>query len=191
MTANKTILLTFVVFLLTGRAFTAENRVLELDGSGSYVELPADIFNNLEEATVEGWVKWDDFGAFSRFFDFGEEWRSMNVTHVETTPTLGFTSCQRRIPRSELRSRDSPDQPMVSHRCRVRQRRHELFNGLLVGTNTSTSSFATLKSGKHNYLGKSNWSHGMDRDFQGQMDEVRVWKVARSRNRFATICSRL
>src|SRR5205823_5610979 len=90
MTANKIILFSFVLSLFTGRAFTAENRVLELDGNGSYVELPSDIFNDLEEATVEGWVKWDDFGPFSRFFDFGEEWRSMNVTHVETTPTLGF-----------------------------------------------------------------------------------------------------
>ena len=43
MTANKTIFLSFVLFLLTSRAFTAENRVLELDGGGSYVELPADI----------------------------------------------------------------------------------------------------------------------------------------------------
>ena len=70
--------------------FKPLDMVLELDGTNSFVELPPNIFNDLTEATVEGWVKWDDFGAFSRFFDFGEEWRSMNVTHVETTPTLGF-----------------------------------------------------------------------------------------------------
>jgi hypothetical protein len=31
----------------------APNRVLELDGHGSYVELPPNIFKDLEEATVE------------------------------------------------------------------------------------------------------------------------------------------
>ena len=37
------------------------NHVLELDGEGSYVELPSNIFNGLTEATVEGWVKWNTF----------------------------------------------------------------------------------------------------------------------------------
>ena len=35
------------------------NRVLELDGNGSYVELPPNIFKDLEEATVNGWEKWE------------------------------------------------------------------------------------------------------------------------------------
>ena len=37
----------------------APNRVLELDGNGSYVELPPNIFKDLEQVTVEGWVRWD------------------------------------------------------------------------------------------------------------------------------------
>src|SRR6185369_13497556 len=57
-------------------------------------------------------------------------------------------------------------------------------NGILVGTNVYTGSFASLKPAFwKNYLGRSNWkveaSYG-DTDFQGQIDEVRVWKVARS-----------
>lgn len=32
----------------------AANYVLQLDGDGDYVELPSDIFNHLEQATVEG-----------------------------------------------------------------------------------------------------------------------------------------
>ena len=35
----------------------AQNRVLELDGQQSYVHLPGHIFDDLEEATVEAWVK--------------------------------------------------------------------------------------------------------------------------------------
>ena len=34
------------------------NRVIELDGKGSYVEIPPDLITNLQEAAVEGWVKW-------------------------------------------------------------------------------------------------------------------------------------
>src|SRR6185436_17716165 len=49
-----------------------QNRVLQLDGKDSYVQLPSDVFNELTEATVEGWVKWVRFGTWTRFFDFGE-----------------------------------------------------------------------------------------------------------------------
>ena len=41
------------------------NRALDLDGKGSYVELPPNIFNELTEATVEGWVKWREFTSDS------------------------------------------------------------------------------------------------------------------------------
>ena len=43
------------------------NRVLDLDGTNSWVELPPDLFTN-DVITVEGWVKWREFGNYSRFF---------------------------------------------------------------------------------------------------------------------------
>src|SRR5215471_15408365 len=51
----------------------ATNYVLELDGTGGYVELPPNIFNDLEEATVEAWVRWDEFsgGGYKRAFSYG------------------------------------------------------------------------------------------------------------------------
>src|SRR6476660_1669308 len=60
----------FVVLLcfLSFSAF-AQNRVLQLDGTNSFVELPAGAFTNLDEVTVEGWVKWEGFENMSRFFD--------------------------------------------------------------------------------------------------------------------------
>ena len=46
------------------------NHVLELDGTGGYVELPPNIFNDLDEATVEAWVRLDDFsGTGKRLFN--------------------------------------------------------------------------------------------------------------------------
>src|SRR5690349_3263240 len=47
------------------------NRVLELDGNGSYVLLPPNIFTNLTQATVEVWAKWSEFRGYSRVFEFG------------------------------------------------------------------------------------------------------------------------
>src|SRR5262245_30298213 len=67
------------------------NCVLELDGTGGYVELPPNIFNDLEEATVEAWVRWDEFGGtFKRVFNYGDARRDFSITSYETEPTLVF-----------------------------------------------------------------------------------------------------
>src|SRR5690242_11351868 len=55
------VLLLSVVPLLAQSSAT--NYVLELDGASGYVELPPSIFNDLDEATVEAWVKWRSFPA--------------------------------------------------------------------------------------------------------------------------------
>ena len=48
------VIIAFVfIFAITA---LAENRVLQLDGQGDYIQLPDNIFNNLDEATIEGWV---------------------------------------------------------------------------------------------------------------------------------------
>src|SRR6185369_4670372 len=75
---------------LSGRsAETASpNRVLELDGADSFVELPAGAFTNLDEVTVEGWVKWESFGAMSRFFDFTLAGYSVSVRNHGSSSTL-------------------------------------------------------------------------------------------------------
>ena len=71
-----------------GAVVGATNRVLELDGKGSFVELPAGIFAQLTEATVEGWVKWQELGNQSVFFDFGRDGQEMFVDHERETTRL-------------------------------------------------------------------------------------------------------
>src|SRR6266446_2412196 len=68
----------------------APNRVLELDGTNSYVELPPEVFEDLTQASVEGWVKWDSFRNWSRFFDFGTSGSGMNVANSVATDELAF-----------------------------------------------------------------------------------------------------
>src|SRR6185436_4821610 len=67
------------------------NRVLHLSGGRGHVSLPANVFGALEEATVEGWVKWDKFTKRSRFFDFGKQGQAMWVESGQaSSPGLLF-----------------------------------------------------------------------------------------------------
>ena len=52
--------------------------VLDLDGNESYVELPPKLFTNAV-VTVEGWVRWRENGAYSRFFDFTDAALQINL----------------------------------------------------------------------------------------------------------------
>ena len=75
---------------LEAQATTPVNRVLELEGTNSYVELPSNIFNDLTEATVEGWVKWKTPGRWTRFFDFGKQAQTMWLGREDTSDNLVF-----------------------------------------------------------------------------------------------------
>ena len=158
----------------------ATNLVLDLDGTNSYVELPPNIFTNLTEATVEGWVKWRAFGSWSRFFNSGEENHSLQVVNSESQDTLSFgiydgeENHELSAP-GILRADEWVHLAAVSGKGGMQL----YLNGVLLATNDYTGSFAAVKSGKHNYFGRSDWSSG-DQDFYGQMDEVRVWRTWRT-----------
>ncbi|HAV64783.1 MAG TPA: hypothetical protein DCY13_20745, partial [Verrucomicrobiales bacterium] len=169
---------------MNAQAPAAPNLVLDLDGNDSYVELPSNIFNNLTNATVEGWVNWRSFRAHSRFFDFGERWQSINVKNMARTNGLHFDI----IPSQEVGEVNSvhiqgilqPDQWIHIAAVSGEDGMKLYVNGALIGTNAYTGSFAAVNNGTEGYLGKSVWG-GQDETFDGQMDEVRVWKTARSR----------
>ncbi len=80
---------------------SSTNHVLQFGGGESYVELPANIFNDLEEATGEGWVRWDRIGNWMRFFDFGKQAQTMLFGNNALTSDLA----------SELWNFDDPARP--------------------------------------------------------------------------------
>jgi PAS domain S-box-containing protein len=165
----------------TGAVSGTSNHVLQLDGKNSYVELPRDIFNGLDEATLEGWVKWDSFGSYSRFFDVGLRWQAVLVAHVEVSPELYFAIHDQSI--ATAGRVDSPEPLQLHQWCHIAavssiEGMKLYYNGMLVGTNASESTFVILPDKFRAYLGKSNWDE--DADFQGQMDEIRLWKGERS-----------
>lgn len=53
------------------QAAPGPNRVLQLDGDGDWVQLPAAAFAGLEQATIEAWVRWADFSYYSQWIAFG------------------------------------------------------------------------------------------------------------------------
>jgi len=158
----------------------AQNRVLELSHQGDYVQLPPNLFAELESATVEAWVKWQDWGLFSQWFSFGsnQEWRAMGLNHYGSEPIFQFflydQAHQAHI------AGVATDLPLgqwchlaaVSGRGGMRM----YLNGELVAHNEYEGSFAAIGGTSDNYLGRSNWKENAD--FRGQLDEVRVWDRA-------------
>lgn len=164
------------------------NRVLELDGTGGYVELPPNIFNDLTEATVEIWVRWDDFsGAWKRVFNYGGALQDMTIQSDALSPpdiaTLRFVVCD-----GQNRLVPFLDAPGILHRgkwCHVAAVSGEggmklYLNGVLLGTRSFGGSFAGLKNGSRFYLGQTVTTNDPPVNFKGAMDEVRVWKIART-----------
>src|SRR5262249_21158227 len=145
------------------------NHVLQLDGTNSFVELPPNIFNDLTEATVEGWVKWDRLGNSMRFFDFGrqgnpEEGQAMalgtgiqnglydslsfELWDASRTAKVGYLRVDK-----ILRTNEWYHIAVATGPGGVRI----YLNGLLAAQNDYTGSFAAIKSGARNYLGRNNW----------------------------------
>lgn len=126
----------------------AQNRVLELDGQESYVQLPGHIFDGLEEATVKAWVKWEAWDYFSQWFAFGvdDQWRAMGSNHFDATSTLQFFIYTGQEELYILRlAADLPlgqwcHMAMVSGRGGMRF----YLNGVLAGQNGYEGSFAAI-----------------------------------------------
>src|SRR5262249_49473302 len=81
----------------------ATNRVLQLDGQGSYVALPGNIFTNLPQATVECWVKWNRVGRVMRVLDFGKAGEDICLGQFMATEDLWFQVHQARTSEQEIR----------------------------------------------------------------------------------------
>ncbi len=158
------------------------NRVLELDGNQSYVELPGSAFTNLDEATVECWVKFRRFYDSGRVFDFGGTRHEMYVGQANDMPDLKFLIADAARVRHRI---DVPGALRLNQWCHLavalgREGARLYFNGRLIGTNPYRGSLSSVGVG-HNLLGHSTFEFDTDRNFLlGQIDEVRVWKQARS-----------
>ncbi len=171
-----------LLLLWLAAPLAAQNRVLDLDGQESYVHLPGHIFDGLEEATVEAWVKWEEWGYFSQWFSFGtdDRWKAMGVNHWGLLPLLQFFIYNGPYELHLVRLAVGESVGQWYHLTAVSGAGGMRFyvNGVLVGDHSYAGSFAAMGGNPDNYLGKSNWEGNAY--FHGQLDEVRVWSVSRS-----------
>ena len=161
---------------------TAQNRVLKLDGDGDYVQFPSNIFNDFDEATIEAWVKWERFGYYSQPFGFGsaDKMQIMVVNNELFWRHLQFYiyHSYRKLRLIQVKNFLLLNQWLHIAAVSGKNGMKLYVNGGLVGENDYTGSFSAIQNNDLNYLGKSQWS--MNHDFKGQLDEVRVWQIART-----------
>jgi len=170
-----------ILILAAAIADATPNRVLQLDGHGDWVQLPDDVFNGLDEATVEAWVKWDRLGYFSQPFGFGsaEQWGKMIVNNRDNFSHLQFFIY------ADARSHVITVDDILSegrwyHIAAVSGAggMKLYLNGVLVGQRDYTGSFSSLGRGEQNGFGAPHWA--VNDHFEGQLDEIAVWRVART-----------
>jgi ligand-binding sensor domain-containing protein len=172
--------LCLVLFLASSAV--AQNRVLALDGHGDYVHLPALPYAELAESTVECWVRWGSLHYFSQPFAFGSgaAWQALGVNNFERTGTLQFFIYTRRENLYLVKVPDFLIKGQWYHLAAVSgPGGMKLYvNGVLVGEHPYEGSLAAIGNSAQNYLGHSTWKE--NEDFSGQVDEVRLWRVART-----------
>ena len=159
-----------------------EQRVLELSGHGSWLELPPNVLNDLREATVEVWVRWASLtGPPKRVLDYGAAQQDISIACREGG-ALWYVMGD---PHHDLHS------VIVNGIIRTQEWRHiaavsgpggmRLYlDGLLIGANPYPGSFASLGSGRAHYIGQRVTEDDPNSDSQGALGELRVWRVARS-----------
>ena len=184
-THRLVVILFALVFVTT--AAPAQNRALKLDGNGSYVELPPDIFKDLTQATVEVWAKWSAFNAFARIFEFGAGYNSVSLFNHATNADLRFNI----YPRFARNDPSAMNTALARGLLRTNEWIHlaavsgpggmKLYaNGRLVAQHANTTTFADIEVTHTNLLGRGLARNPTDRDFRGELDEVRVWDHRRT-----------
>lgn len=164
----------------------APNRVLELDGVDSFLELPPVMLEGLEAVTIEGWVKWQKQGEWTRFFTFCPGATNIPGGRVPELSFLQFGSTsafQFLVMLPPVRyGVQTPNLLRANQWCHIaavleKNGARFYFNGWLAGSDGRgfTPPLPKFSAG---YIGKS--SNTMNELLHGQIDELRVWKIART-----------
>ena len=176
----------------------ATTRVLDLDGKGSYVELPPNLFTN-PVVTVEGWMKWRDLRAVSRFFDFGDASMQISLANALNEgqgPPASVPSGSLQLGRFLAPNFEDLKLNAVANVLSTNQWVHlavvagndfsKLYlNGALLSTNELATGWQPSPfPPRKNFLGRSIMKAGAvvagDTDLNGQMAEVRLWAGERT-----------
>lgn len=162
-----------------------QNLVLDLDGQDSYIQLPADLCRDLDGATIEAWIKWRRFNWFSQPICFGQPQAWVGIHTWGWANNLLF--CIVKDGRSNHISLHNVLQTgtWVHIACTFGQTGMKLYvNGILIGTHPFEGSFSAPDSTAMNFLGRNLAQQ--TGNFDGQLDEIRVWNTARTRRQIGS-----
>jgi hypothetical protein len=163
--------------------------------SDQYVALPAGIISGLgPSATIEAWVSWTGAGApWQRIFDFGSSelatGQGTGVTYLFLTPSntidthlrAAFTNAGPPLERVVSAPTALPF-PAAIHVALVIDGAAQTMTlyqgGALIGTTPTADTTLALMNDVNNWIGRSQFLP--DEEFQGVIDEVRIYSAARS-----------
>ena len=172
-------------FWAAALCFSAEvdlpNRTLSLKEAGDFVRLPSGILGPLKETTVECWVKWDHFLYYGQPFGFAES-DLKNVfgfnTHSTTNDPQFFIYHQNEIHVLRLNaffySAFVHEDQWYHFALSTGPKGMRLVcNGIVLQESSFSEGVAAIRNDTANFLGRSQWNGNAD--FNGELDEVRVW----------------
>lgn len=176
----RNFLLMLGLIIVSGsNAKSEEMQVIHFDGRNSYVQLPSNMFDQVNGATIEAWVKWEDFNKWSRVFDFGREGNAVVVQNEKTSSKINFRIWDRGGKQHGTQAKKAVNENTWHHLAVVcgYQGMKIYVDGRLQDDDNYTGGL-NQASGGMNYIGKSNWPK--DALFEGFMSEFRVWNYERS-----------
>ena len=178
---NKIFAVFVFVCLCATHTDAQEMQAIRFDGFGSYVELPAGIFGEEANATIEAWVKWAYFNEWSRVFDFGVEGNAVVVQNNKKSSQINFRIWDNKGKQHGVSAKNAVLGNTWHHLAVVCG-----TGGMRIyvdGTFYDDDDFRgglNQAYGGYYYLGKSNWPK--DQPFAGMIAEFRVWNYQRSQS---------
>lgn len=182
------IILCIVFCCASSDLFAQTNRVLDLNGEDSYIELPRGLFTN-DVVTIEAWAKWRSFRAFSRVIALTDERLDVGIMNAALTSTLLVEEPNRDLSGRILgyKQLTIPGILKANQWCHIAvvcrtNSRAIYFNGVQISAQSRSILWTPSGTPTGNLLGRSPqkiWGNPDD-DFDGQMDEIRLWAGERT-----------
>ncbi len=155
---------------------------VDLDGLNDYVDIPAGIFENVEDFTIAVWVKLDAAATWSRIFDFGAgAGANMFLTPRSGSGSLRFAiTTNGAAGEQQINSARGLEVDTWTHLAVTLSGnvgilyvdRSEVARNSSMTLKPSSLGFTT-----HNYIGKSQYA---DPYLNGQVDDFRIYSRALS-----------
>ncbi|OUJ66880.1 LamG-like jellyroll fold domain-containing protein, partial [Hymenobacter crusticola] len=166
---------------------------VNLDGVDDYLSLPSNLLSTNRSFTFETWLNYQDNGNWTRLFDFS----SSTNTYLLLTPKANWDANSLNKLAFAISTGGNPgEQRIVANTTMPTGWHHVAFtlawntstnrgtgtiylDGTAVGSNSALTLNPSLLGTLTNYwLGRS--IYGQDPYLKGQLDEVRIWSVART-----------